>query len=64
MSFGIALWVRDTALRLRAEGIELSKKTISNFLHQSINVYTTRKKKILGKLKLVKTKTLKIQWLL
>lgn len=29
MSFAIALWVRDTALRLRSEGIELSKKAIS-----------------------------------
>jgi len=28
MSFAIALWVRDTALRLRSEGIELSKKAI------------------------------------
>ena len=28
MSFAIALWVRDTALRLRAEGIELSKQAI------------------------------------
>ena len=29
ISFGIALWIRDTALRLRAEGIELQKKAIS-----------------------------------
>ena len=28
MSYGIALWVRDMFLRLRAEGIELSKKTV------------------------------------
>ena len=30
ISFGIALWIRDTALRLRAEGIELQKKAISS----------------------------------
>jgi|TARA_Y100000310_G_scaffold6730_1_gene7544 hypothetical protein len=29
MSFGIGLWIRETALRLRAEGIELQKKTMS-----------------------------------
>jgi len=29
MSFAIGLWVRDTALRLRTEGIELTKKTLS-----------------------------------
>jgi hypothetical protein len=29
MSFGIGLWIRDTALRLRAEGIEIQKKAIS-----------------------------------
>ena len=29
MSFGIGLWVRETALRLRAEGIELQKKTLT-----------------------------------
>ena len=30
ISFGIALWIRDTALRLRAEGVELQKKAISS----------------------------------
>ena len=30
MSFAMGLWIRETALRLRAEGIELSKKTLSN----------------------------------
>ena len=29
MSFALTLWVRDTALRLRNEGIELTKKTLS-----------------------------------
>ena len=28
MSFAICLWVRDTALRLRQEGIDLQKKTL------------------------------------
>jgi len=40
MSYGIALWVRDTALRLRAEGIELSKKTMSNFSTPNQLMYT------------------------
>ena len=30
MSFAIGLWVRDTALRLRQEGIEITKKTLSH----------------------------------
>ena len=30
MALGIGLWVRETALRLRAEGIELQKKAINN----------------------------------
>ena len=30
LSFAMGLWIRETALRLRAEGIELSKKTLSN----------------------------------
>ena len=29
MAFAIGLWVRDTALRLRTEGIELTKKTLN-----------------------------------
>jgi hypothetical protein len=28
MSLAISLWVRDTALRLRQEGIDLTKKSI------------------------------------
>ena len=39
MSFAIALWVRDTALRLRTEGVELSKKAISG-ISQNPAVYT------------------------
>jgi len=34
MSFAIGLWVRDTALRLRAEGIELQRKTLSGMSTQ------------------------------
>ena len=30
MSYAMGLWIRETALRLRAEGIELQKKSISN----------------------------------
>ena len=32
MSFDIGLWVRDTALRLRTQGIELTKKTLSKMM--------------------------------
>ena len=39
MSFAIGLWVRDTALRLRTEGIELTKKTL-NRLQDIEGVYT------------------------
>ena len=36
MSFAICLWVRDTALRLRQEGIDLQKKTLGNIATQMI----------------------------
>ena len=36
MSFALTLWVRDTALRLRNEGIELTKKTLSGVSTQMI----------------------------
>ena len=37
MSLAIGLWVRDTALRLRAEGIELTKRSFDYFQsHQAI----------------------------
>jgi len=32
MSFAIGLWVRDTALRLRTQGIELTKKTLTKMM--------------------------------
>ena len=39
MSFAIGLWVRDTALRLRTEGIELTKKTLSR-MQDNEGLYT------------------------
>ena len=36
MSFALTLWVRDTALRLRNEGIELTKRTLSGAASQMI----------------------------
>ena len=38
MSFSMGLWIRETALRLRAEGIELQKTAItnSNFIDQCL----------------------------
>ncbi len=44
MSFAIALWVRDTALRLRAEGIELSKRAIQG-IGQNSGIYTSEVQK-------------------
>jgi len=44
MSFAIALWVRDTALRLRSEGIELSKKAIQGIGHNP-GIYTSEVQK-------------------
>jgi len=32
MSFAIGLWVRDTALRLKTQGIELTKKTLTRMM--------------------------------
>ena len=44
MSFAIALWVRDTALRLRSEGIELSKRAIQG-IGQNSGIYTSEVQK-------------------
>ena len=41
MSFAICLWVRDTALRLRQEGIDLQKKTLGNIASQMLPQTTT-----------------------
>ena len=40
MSYAMGLWIRETALRLRAEGIELQKKTISSITSNQ-GAYTT-----------------------
>ena len=40
MSFGIGLWIRETALRLRAEGIELQKKSLAG-IDMNPGIYVT-----------------------
>ena len=42
MAFGIALWVRDTALRLHQQGVDLSRKALGHF-GSSKGVYSTTK---------------------
>ena len=39
MSYGMGLWIRETALRLRAEGIELQKKAMGSITSNQ-GVYT------------------------
>lgn len=36
MALGIGLWVRDTALRLRQEGIDLTKRTLEHFDYSGV----------------------------
>jgi hypothetical protein len=38
MSLGIALWVRDTALRLRQEGVDLTKRTLGGIQQHSFTL--------------------------
>ena len=38
MSFALTLWVRDTALRLKNEGIELTKRTLGGASSQMLPV--------------------------
>lgn len=40
MSFAIALWVRDTALRLKQQGLDLSRKALNHFGKTTPGVYT------------------------
>lgn len=40
MSFCIGLWLRDTSLKLRQQGIELNKRTLSHFQKSSDVIYT------------------------
>ena len=44
MSFAICLWVRDTALRLKQEGIDLQKKALSGVATQMLPQTPTEKK--------------------
>ena len=44
MSLSIGLWVRDTALRLRAEGIALQKNVLNKMLDYD-SVYTPQDNK-------------------
>ena len=48
MSFALTLWARDTALRLRNEGIELTKRTLSGVSSQMIPQKPTNQNKLLG----------------
>jgi hypothetical protein len=44
ISYGIALWIRETALRLKAEGIELQKKSLNsiNSVNSANGIYTNK----------------------
>jgi len=44
MSFSMGLWIRETALRLRAEGIELQKTAITN-INSHKGIYTNETQK-------------------
>jgi len=35
IAFGIALWVRDTAMRLQQQGLDLTRRTLSMIQHKS-----------------------------
>jgi hypothetical protein len=43
MSFAIALWLRDTSLKLRQQGIDLNKRALSQFQKTSNVIYTGNK---------------------
>ena len=45
MSFAITLWLRDTALKLRQQGIDLNKRALSQFQKTSPVIYTNRQSK-------------------
>jgi len=42
MAFCIGLWLRDTSLKLRQQGIELHKRTLSQFQKSQNTIYTGR----------------------
>ena len=43
MPFAIALWLRDTALKLRQQGIDLNKRALSQFQKSTNVIYTGNK---------------------
>ena len=45
MSFATGLWMRDTALRLKQQGIDLSKKALGHFGKSNSGVYITTQTK-------------------
>ena len=45
MSFATGLWMRDTALRLKQQGIDLSKKALGHFGKSNSGVYVTTQTK-------------------
>ena len=40
MSYAIGLWLRDTSLKLRQQGIELNKRALSQFRKTDTTIYT------------------------
>ena len=44
MAYAIALWLRDTSLKLRQHGIELNKRALSQFQKSDNIVYTNKNK--------------------
>jgi len=40
MSFAIGLWLRDTSLKLRQQGIDLTKRAISRLQKSDSVIYT------------------------
>ena len=63
MSLAIGLWVRETALRLRQEGIELTKKSLSYFSSNE-GVYSNNTNKNDSWNMNVGKETEKLDWLL
>ena len=44
MSFCIGLWLRDTSLKLRQQGIDLNKRALSQFQKTNTVIYTGKNK--------------------
>jgi hypothetical protein len=45
MAFCIGLWLRDTSLKLRQQGIELNKRALSQFKKTDSVIYTNNQRK-------------------